>query len=120
MASFVRMHVSRFGKFIAGVSLSGSIVSYGFSTVFAKETRSDNSFMTDPVTTLDQLQSSPGDMRTKMELMIMHMQRKICDELSCIENTPFVVDRWEREGGGGGITCVIQDGKNYTLCVELF
>lgn len=23
----------------------------------------------------------------------------------------FIVDRWERQEGGGGITCVLQDGE---------
>jgi coproporphyrinogen III oxidase len=29
------------------------------------------------------------------------------------EETKFRVDRWERPEGGGGITCVIQDGHTF-------
>lgn len=29
----------------------------------------------------------------------------------CFQETKFIVDRWERDQGGGGITCVMQDGR---------
>lgn len=113
MATFIRTHVSRFGKFIGAVSATCGFASYSLSTIFAREKKieSGNSFMTDPITPRDKLESSSNDMKTKMELFVMQMQRDFCDELSRLENGSFIVDKWEREGGGGGITCVIQDGK---------
>lgn len=69
-------------------------------------------FMAEPITNIDVLQNNPNEMRTRMELMIMHIQAEFCKALEGEENfgTKFLVDRWEREEGGGGITCVIQDG----------
>jgi len=50
-------------------------------------------------------------MKRKMELFIMALQGKICKELQELEeDSKFQVDRWRRPEGGGGITCVIQDG----------
>ena len=39
------------------------------------------------------------------------IQREICDALAAVEGSPFQVDQWKREAGGGGISCVLQDGK---------
>ena len=55
-------------------------------------------------------QGSP--MRQRMELFIMRLQGELCRALEEEEERgEFRVDRWTREEGGGGITCVIQDGK---------
>lgn len=39
-------------------------------------------------------------------------QHDFCRALEAEEepDTKFVVDRWKRKEGGGGITCVLQDG----------
>lgn len=52
-------------------------------------------------------------MRTKMELLVMKTQADFCRALELLENngTSFKVDRWFRKEGGGGITCVLQDGQ---------
>lgn len=41
------------------------------------------------------------------------MQADFCRALEAQEKgeAKFVVDRWERKEGGGGITCVLQDGQ---------
>jgi len=51
-------------------------------------------------------------MRQRMELFIMALQGELCRALEAEEGEEhkFRVDRWNREEGGGGITCVIQDG----------
>lgn len=65
-----------------------------------------------PITNLDKLSSNPDDMKTKMELMILKVQSEFCIALEAEEvSKKFIVDRWERKEGGGGITCVLQDGK---------
>lgn len=65
-----------------------------------------------PITNVEKLSSSPDDMKTKMELMILKVQSDVCKALEAEEDcNKFIVDRWEREEGGGGITCVLQDGK---------
>ncbi|XP_006996538.1 oxygen-dependent coproporphyrinogen-III oxidase, mitochondrial [Peromyscus maniculatus bairdii] len=71
-----------------------------------------SAFMTSPVTDLRELRRRPEDMKTKMELMIMETQAQVCRALAQVDGVAdFSVDRWERKEGGGGITCVLQDGR---------
>lgn len=78
----------------------------------AKRKMSTSQFMAEPITSLKQLADNENDMRTKMELMIMKVQADFCRSLENEENfgQKFKVDRWQRKEGGGGITCVLQDG----------
>jgi len=50
-------------------------------------------------------------MRLRMESLIKEHQKKIIAELEKIDGEKFKVDTWERPHGGGGITCILQDGK---------
>lgn len=55
----------------------------------------------------------------------MKTQVDVCREIERLEGgNTFVVDEWKKEGGtGGGITCVLQDGKvckNICLIVQLY
>merc|ERR1719507_1727946 len=54
-------------------------------------------------------------MKTKMELMCMKIQRDFCRTLENEEDPKykFQVDRWTRAEGGGGITCILQDGNTF-------
>lgn len=71
-----------------------------------------STFMSSPVTELRELRRRPEDMKTKMELMIMETQAQVCRALAQVDGlADFAVDRWERKEGGGGITCVLQDGR---------
>ncbi|OJJ44178.1 hypothetical protein ASPZODRAFT_154133 [Penicilliopsis zonata CBS 506.65] len=54
-------------------------------------------------------ESSP--MRLRMEKLIKEHQKKIVDELSRIDGKEFHADTWTRPNGGGGISCVLQDGN---------
>jgi coproporphyrinogen III oxidase len=54
-------------------------------------------------------ESSP--MRLRMEKLIKEHQQKITEELSKIDGKPFRADTWTRPNGGGGISCVLQDGN---------
>ncbi|KAL9696086.1 hypothetical protein quinque_015371 [Culex quinquefasciatus] len=67
-------------------------------------------FMAEPITPKEVLASK--DMKAQMELLIMKIQADFCNALEGEENfgKKFTVDRWERSEGGGGITCVLQDG----------
>lgn len=69
-------------------------------------------FMAEPITAVEK-QNSQNKMRTKMELLIMKTQADFCKALELLENngSSFKVDRWFRKEGGGGITCVLQDGQ---------
>lgn len=70
-------------------------------------------FMAQPITPVEKLQSSQDKMRTKMELLVMKTQADFCRALESQETdgSSFKVDRWSRKEGGGGITCVLQDGQ---------
>ena len=50
-------------------------------------------------------------MRLRMEKLIKEHQIKIVDEISRIDGKKFTIDEWERPSGGGGISCVLQDGN---------
>uniref|UniRef100_A0A8C2W1K0 Oxygen-dependent coproporphyrinogen-III oxidase, mitochondrial n=1 Tax=Chinchilla lanigera TaxID=34839 RepID=A0A8C2W1K0_CHILA len=57
------------------------------------------------------LRRRPGDVRTRMELLILETQAQVCRALAQVDGgASFCVDRWERKEGGGGISCVLQDG----------
>ncbi|KAG8526265.1 uncharacterized protein KY384_000258 [Bacidia gigantensis] len=54
--------------------------------------------------------SSP--MRLRMESLIKSEQQRIVNELERFDPTHrFRVDSWSRPNGGGGLSCVLQDGK---------
>ncbi|XP_050523837.1 oxygen-dependent coproporphyrinogen-III oxidase isoform X3 [Daktulosphaira vitifoliae] len=95
-------------RLIPGILIGASVSHY---CVLAKSLATEN-FMADPVTDVQTLQKSPDNMRTIMELMIMQIQAEFCNALEKEEPTKkFLVDRWLRPEGGGGITCVMQDGE---------
>ncbi|KAF3927184.1 hypothetical protein ABW20_dc0103557 [Dactylellina cionopaga] len=50
-------------------------------------------------------------MRLRMEHFIKGQQTGIVATLSEIDGKPFKVDTWERSHGGGGISCILQDGN---------
>ncbi|XP_028857656.1 oxygen-dependent coproporphyrinogen-III oxidase, mitochondrial [Denticeps clupeoides] len=69
------------------------------------------SFMSPPVSDVDVLQQRRGEMSTRMEMLIMQTQVDFCRALEEVDGGTFKVDRWKRTEGGGGISCVMQDGK---------
>ncbi|NP_001191537.1 coproporphirynogen oxidase [Aplysia californica] len=75
---------------------------------------SSDSWMSEPITSLDELKQNGDDMKCKMEAMIMRIQSEFVHAVEKEEleegGKKFLVDRWLREQGGGGITCVLQDG----------
>ncbi|XP_041352280.1 oxygen-dependent coproporphyrinogen-III oxidase-like [Gigantopelta aegis] len=100
---------------IVGTVLGGSaFYSLYTSQVFAKQAsvRSERSlWMADPVTDYKTLEENSDDMKTRMEIMIMRIQAEVCHALEEQDGEKkFLVDKWTREEGGGGVTCVLQDG----------
>ncbi|KAJ8945705.1 hypothetical protein NQ318_012424 [Aromia moschata] len=91
----------------------GSVFTAGALAFFStKKTIDTNNFMATPITSLERLAANPEDMKTKMELFIMKIQSDFCKALEKEEgSTKFIIDRWERKEGGGGVTCVLQEGK---------
>lgn len=53
-------------------------------------------------------------MRYKMEAYVTNLQGKIIKELQKYEpEHKFLVDKWARKEGGGGVTCIVQDGETF-------
>ncbi|KAK7107170.1 oxygen-dependent coproporphyrinogen-III oxidase-like [Littorina saxatilis] len=71
-------------------------------------------WMCEPLTSLDHLQKNSSDMKCRMEVLIMRIQADFCRALEELDGEKkFVVDKWHRKEGGGGITCVLQDGTTF-------
>lgn len=56
-------------------------------------------FMSAPVTDISVLEKRKGDMRTRMEMLIMETQADFCKALEKVDGGTFKVDRWERTEG---------------------
>ncbi len=46
-----------------------------------------------------------------VENYLIGLQKNICDALSKIEGRPFHIDLWKHPNGGGGKSCVLQNGR---------
>ena len=69
--------------------------------------------MEEPISGYDTLSGHLLETRLLMENLCMKIQYKFCKELEKFEDKKFTTDRWTRREGGGGITCVLQDGKTF-------
>ena len=69
--------------------------------------------MGETITPFEELMSNyETSMKHRMELTVGYFQWKICKKMEELENQKkFQVDRWLRKEGGGGITCIMQDGE---------
>lgn len=96
------------------IATSLAVYSTYDAPVYAAQTELNiKNFMAEPITNLDHLKKNQNDMKTKMELLIMKIQSDFVKSLESLEEdgTKFKVDRWQRKEGGGGITCVMQNGQ---------
>lgn len=50
-------------------------------------------------------------MRLRMEQFIKQHQKQIVAELEKVDGKKFQIDTWQRPEGGGGISCVLQEGN---------
>lgn len=103
---------SRF--WISGIFAGAVLTHYAINHAANMATKVDpvpSLFMAEPITDYNTLNKTSKKMRSKMEFMIMKIQAEVCRSLEELEEeTVFKVDRWLRPEGGGGITCIIQDG----------
>ena len=84
-----------------------------FSLFFWKKSEKEG-FMAEPISGHKSLQGHQMEMRLRMEKMITRVQYELCKQLAAFEpGQDFRVDRWERKEGGGGISCILQDGKTF-------
>jgi len=98
------------GASLGGVYLMKTGVGYpsGRGLLQAQEVQ----YMAPPLSDLSGV-GQGSSMRNRMEKFIVTLQAEFCKALEEEEDPKhrFRVDRWKREEGGGGITCVIQDGQ---------
>lgn len=115
-------------KFAAytSVTLTGS-AAWGLSLFGANKTINVADFMAEPVTPVAILEKQE-DMKSRFELFVLGVQKDFCHQVEIIEDDfelrgirvendasrksgRFKVDRWIRSEGGGGITCIMEDGQ---------
>ncbi len=70
--------------------------------------------MTPATTTL--ADDAPGAVRA----YLVALQSEIVSRLEAIDGTPFIVDRWQRAEGGGGVSRVLEDGGVFERAGVLF
>ncbi|KAL5010379.1 hypothetical protein ScPMuIL_012684 [Solemya velum] len=116
VATYRSAQSTKYYRYHLAGTVAGAVVLYHCyrNKVFAATTVKDGRarWMDDPITDIEALEKSPNSMRTKMELLLMRVQAEFCHALEEQDGEKkFHVDRWMRKegGGGGGITCVIQD-----------
>lgn len=99
-----------FSRIRSYTTLIGSIALFGKKN---SDEINISEFMASPVTPMKQLVANSEDMKTRMELLILKIQADFCKALEKEETGghKFIVDKWQRSEGGGGITCVLQDGE---------
>lgn len=102
-------------RFIGSCIVGTGVVTYfSISCVHLDAKRRINwkQYLAEPITDVNKLATNQDDMKTRMELFIMKIQTDFVHALENEENfgKKFIVDRWLRTEGGGGITCVLQDG----------
>lgn len=86
----------------------------------------ESGWMAEPISGYSKMDNvENAEMRLRMEKMCMDLQYKLCQALEkfeieeegggkegvVVKGSSFKVDRWTRKEGGGGISCVLQDGK---------
>lgn len=97
----------------------GAVVGYGLSRLPTADAAGRpivvENFMAEPITSVEKMKAQRQDMKIRMELLIMRIQAEFCRALQAEETSGarFRVDRWCRREGGGGISCVLQDGQVY-------
>jgi len=108
-----RKMIVRISSF-ACTGAAGVALIYYQSSVAAASKPDVFQFMAEPVSPPSVL-ANEDDIKAKMELMIMKTQAEFCRALEAEEgpNIKFHVDRWLRSEGGGGVTCVLQEGQTF-------
>ena len=110
---------------------SSSSSSYGLLKMFSmgaffgflrgkKQDPEEHGWMAEPVSGFAALEGEPEEIHYRMEKLCLGLQYNFCRSLEKFEQDgetdkdlakKFRVDRWTRKEGGGGISCVLQDGK---------
>lgn len=106
----IRYCVSTFA--VGGVALHYCTKHKMSAATVTRSSTDYSKFMAAPVTSVETLESNQNDIKTKMELLILRIQAEICKDLEDVDGEEkFLVEKWDRAEGGGGITCVMQDSN---------
>ncbi|EEH37595.2 coproporphyrinogen III oxidase [Paracoccidioides lutzii Pb01] len=97
-------------RICVGIVFIGSMI---YSMITDNESKLDSPSIAelDEATKRETSITDSSPMRLRMEKLIKEHQQKIVDELSRIDGKPFRADAWTRPNGGGGVSCVLQDGN---------
>ena len=117
MDTFGRSRVRQLLSVASGfVGVSGGILFALFDRKLPQA--SSHQYMAVPISAIDLPDENfhLASYQQRMEALCVRVQYEFCQALSSLDGgKKFKVDRWERlpspNGGGGGITCVLQDGK---------
>ncbi|KAM0282821.1 hypothetical protein ACHAQH_002825 [Verticillium albo-atrum] len=93
-----------------GLSLAGTL---GYKMAVQEPDQLDGPTLAerDALTKKESGVNSDAPMRLRMEKFIKEQQDEIVWELQKLDGAKFRRDEWKRAEGGGGITCVLQDGN---------
>ncbi|WP_049017020.1 coproporphyrinogen III oxidase, partial [Klebsiella pneumoniae] len=47
----------------------------------------------------------------QVKTFLLQLQDNLCQQLSAVDGVPFIEDAWQREGGGGGRSRVLREGR---------
>ena len=60
----------------------------------------------------EQTNNSPGAPDTRRVISYLkELQQTLCDEFSAMDGKAFEADHWQRPQGGGGTTCILEQGE---------
>jgi coproporphyrinogen III oxidase len=97
-------------RFGGGVALLAGLP---FWSKWKREDTPKDGYMSEPISGYEEVESEK-EMRCKVEHLCMRTQYNLCQELQRLEpKAKFRVDRWTRKEGGGGVSCVLQDGETF-------
>ncbi|KAK3314912.1 Coproporphyrinogen III oxidase [Apodospora peruviana] len=102
-------HTTLFGCALIGLAIASPLV---YKMAMAGPLLLDSLTLAerDERTKSEQAVTEASPMRLRMEKFIKEQQKEIVRALEEVDGTPFRIDAWQRKEGGGGITCVLQDG----------
>ncbi|KAG9667552.1 coproporphyrinogen III oxidase, partial [Aureobasidium melanogenum] len=97
-------------RLAVGVVFVGALI-YSMATGDVEHTEPPSIAERDSLSKRESGVTETSPMRLRMEQFIKAKQEEIVRELEKVDGTRFKIDKWDRPNGGGGITCVLQDGN---------
>ncbi|XP_065841935.1 oxygen-dependent coproporphyrinogen-III oxidase, mitochondrial-like isoform X2 [Oscarella lobularis] len=103
-------------------SVVAGVIAAGFGTILTYQkaycrSSEDSSlvcklYMAESLTpNVEELSKKSEGMKYKMEVYCLKLQSRVCHALEEIDGGAFIADRWLRKEGGGGVSCVLQNGS---------